>query len=89
MQILVLLLYDLRYMILKFETEVEFNLMEVLVILYFETKFRKHHTCWRSLMLIFNHQLLHEIAWNKLPCIVVGFETNEFHEFGESMFYRG
>jgi hypothetical protein len=45
MQILVLLLYDLRYVILKFEAEVEFNLMEVLVILYFETEFRKHHTC--------------------------------------------
>jgi hypothetical protein len=40
-------------------------------------------------MLIFNPQLLHEIAWNELPCIVLGFETNEFHEFGESMFYRG
>jgi hypothetical protein len=36
--------------------------------------------CWRSLMLIINHQLLHEIAWNKPQSIVVGFDYNEFHE---------
>jgi hypothetical protein len=38
-------------------------------------------TYWRSLMLIFKYQVLHEISWNELPSIVVGVETNEFHEF--------
>jgi hypothetical protein len=37
-------------------------------------------TCWRSLMLIINHQLLHEIAWNEPQNIVVGLDSNEFHE---------
>jgi hypothetical protein len=35
---------------------------------------------WRSLMLIFNHQLLHEKEWNEPQSIVVGFDSNEFHE---------
>jgi hypothetical protein len=37
--------------------------------------------CWRSLMLIINHLLLHEIAWNEPQSIVVGLGFNEFHEF--------
>jgi hypothetical protein len=36
--------------------------------------------CWRSLMLIFNHQLLHEKEWNEPHSIFVGFDSNEFHE---------
>jgi hypothetical protein len=31
-------------------------------------------------MLIINHQLLHEIAWNEPQSIVVGLDSNEFHE---------
>jgi hypothetical protein len=35
---------------------------------------------WWSLILIFNHQLLHEKQWNEPQSIVVGFDSNEFHE---------
>jgi hypothetical protein len=37
--------------------------------------------CWWSLMLIFIHQLLLDMTWYEPQSIVVGFETNEFHEF--------
>jgi hypothetical protein len=45
--------------------------------------------CWWSLMLIINHQLLHEKEWNEPQSIVVGFDSNEFHELCCShLFYR-
>jgi len=37
--------------------------------------------CWRSLNSKSNHQLLHKLSWNESQTIVVGFDSNKFHEF--------
>jgi len=37
--------------------------------------------CWWSLNSKYNHQLLHKVTWNELQSIVVGFDSNKFHEF--------
>jgi hypothetical protein len=37
--------------------------------------------CWSPLNSKYNHQLLHKVTWNNLQSIVVGFDSNKFHEF--------
>ena len=37
--------------------------------------------CWWSLNSKSNHQLIHKLTWNESQTIVIGFDSNKFHEF--------